>query len=154
MTAVCLGAKAQISPALFSDSHDVTSLQKWGPYSKLYSGISYVDDVDAGMRFDFTIIPGFYRRTYHVPSVLYENGCNPWKVSKDMREITYRYQLEWKDQVYVDATYHIVDDNNVLVGVKCVNNTDLPQNLSVQGVSSLHYAEKYPRLIAEGPISV
>ena len=136
--------------ALLSNSHDVTSLGSWGPYTKQYSGISYVNDVDAGIRFDFSVVPGFYRRTYHVPNVLYENGCHPWRVNDDMTEITYRYELEWKDRVYVDATYYVMDDNHVLVGMNCVNNTSVPQNLSLQGVSSLHYAEHFPQLLLSG----
>ena len=139
-----------IAGSLLSNSHDVTSLGSWGPYTKQYSGISYVNDVDAGIRFDFTVVPGFYRRTYHVPNVLYENGCYPWKVNDDMTEITYRYELEWKDRVYVDATYYVMDNNHVLVGMNCVNNTSIPQNLSLQGVSSLHYAEQYPQLLLTG----
>ena len=135
--------------ALFSNSHDVTSLGEWGPYSKQYSGISHVYDVNAGTRFDFTVVPGYYRRTYQVPNVLYESGCYPWDVNKDMTRITYRYELEWKDQVYVDATYYVLNDNNVLVGMKCVNNSPMHQNLSLQGVSSLHYAEQYPALVAK-----
>ena len=135
--------------ALFSNSHDVTSLGEWGPYSKQYSGISHVYDVNAGTRFDFTVVPGYYRRTYQVPNVLYESGCYPWDVNKDMTRITYRYELEWKDQVYVDATYYVLNDNNVLVGMKCVNNSPMHQNLSLQGVSSLHYAEQYPALEAK-----
>ena len=138
-----------LAGALFSNSHDVTSLGAWGPYSKQYSGISHVYDVNAGTRFDFTVVPGYYRRTYQVPNVLYESGCYPWDVNKDMTRITYRYELEWKDQVYVDATYYVLDDNNVLLGMKCVNNSPMPQNLSLQGVSSLHYAEQYPCMKAE-----
>lgn len=139
-----------VAGTLLSNSHDVTSLGAWGPYSKQYSGISYVNDVDSGIRFDFTVVPGFYRRTYHVPDVLFENGCYPWRVNDDMTEITYRYELEWKDRVYVDATYYVMDDNHVLVGMNCVNNTSVPQNFSLQGVSSLHYAEQYPRLMLSG----
>ena len=135
---------------LLSNSHDVTSLGSWGPYTKQYSGISYINDIDSGIRFDFTVVPGFYRRTYHVPNVLFENGCHPWRVNDDMTEITYRYELEWKDRVYVDATYYVMDDNHVLVGMNCVNNTSLPQNLSLQGVSSLQYAEQYPKLLLTG----
>ena len=139
-----------IAGTLLSSSHDVTSLGAWGPYSKQYSGISYVNDIDSGIRFDFTVVPGLYRRTYHVPYVLNENGCYPWMVNDDMTEITYRYELEWKDRVYVDVTYYVMDDNHVLVGMNCVNNTSVPQNLSLQGVSSLHYAEQYPRLLLSG----
>ena len=46
-----------------------------------------------------------------------------------MTRITYRYELEWKDRVYTDVTYHILDDNRTLVGIHCVNNTSMPQNL-------------------------
>ena len=46
-----------ISPSCFSDSHDITSLQAWGPYSKRYAGISHIPNMQAGMRFDFSVMP-------------------------------------------------------------------------------------------------
>lgn len=71
-------------------SHDISSLPKWGPYSKEYFGISHIEDLSSGM------------------------------------------QVEWKDQVYVDATYHIIDHDRVLLEARCVNQTPLLQNISLQ----------------------
>ena len=135
---------------LCNDSHDVTSLSSWGPYSKQYSGISHVEAVESGRRVDFSVIPGFYRRSYSVPNVLFETNCLPWKVDPLMKRITYRYELEWKDRVYVDATYHILDENNVLVQMECVNNTSVTQNLLLHNSSSTHYAEDYPTVRLKG----
>lgn len=131
-----------ISAGLFNNSHDITSLNAWGPYSKLYSGISHIEDPDSGNMVDFTLVPGFYRRSYLVPNSLYESGCLPWKVTGDMKHICYRYELEWKDRVYIDATYHIVDDSNVLLEMHCVNNTAEPQNLLLQTMSSVHFEDE------------
>ena len=112
---VCHLAGAQITSELYTDSHDVTSMSPWGPYSKQYSGISHIEDITSGRRVDFSVIPGFYRRSYSIPNVLFESGCYPWQVNPSMTEITYRYQLEWRDRVYVDVTYHVLDDRHVLV---------------------------------------
>lgn len=49
--------------------HDL-SLPDWGPYSKKYFGISHLADRARGMRFDFTVMPGVYRRQLGIPDVL------------------------------------------------------------------------------------
>ena len=102
-----VAAAAQIPEELFNDSHDVNSLGAWGPYSKQYAGISHVGELSGGRRVDFAVMPGLYRRSYSVPNVLYESGYHPWRVDPQMRDITYRFDLEWKDRVYVDVTYHL-----------------------------------------------
>ena len=119
---------------LFSraQSHDITSLGNWGPYSKEYFGISHIHDLRSGIQVEFCLIPGTYRRNVQVPCALFESGVHPWKVSADMRSITYRQEIEWKDRVYVDATYHILDSTTVLLETRCVNNTDIVQNISLQ----------------------
>ena len=94
---VCHLAGAQITSELYTDSHDVTSMSPWGPYSKQYSGISHIEDITSGRRVDFSVIPGFYRRSYSIPNVLFESGCYPWQVNPSMTEITYR------DFGYVDG---------------------------------------------------
>lgn len=139
---------------LFSNSHDIKSLSKWGPYSKQYAGISYIEDISSGKRIDFTTVPGLYRRSYSVPNVLFESGCHPWKVSPDMKEITYRYDLEWKDKVYVDVCYKVIDSLNVRVEMHCVNNTDANQNLLLYNLMSLHYADDFPTRKADVPDGV
>lgn len=63
-----------------------------------------------------------------------------------MTRITYRYELEWKDRVYTDVTYHILDDNRTLVGIHCVNNTSMPQNLVLNQMAYIDYPETYPQV--------
>lgn len=113
-------------------SHDISSLSPWGPYSKEYFGISHINDLDSGIQVEFCLVPGIYRRNVKVPCALFESDVHPWNVSADMKHITYRHELEWKDRVYVDATYHILDDGHVLLEARCVNNTDIIQNISLQ----------------------
>ena len=113
-------------------SHDIASLSQWGPYSKEYFGISHIQDLSSGIQVEFCLVPGQYRRNVKVPCALFESGVHPWEVSADMRHITYRHDIEWKDRVYVDASYHILDENRVLLETRCVNNTDQVQNISLQ----------------------
>ena len=113
-------------------SHDIASLGRWGPYSKEYFGISHINDLASGIQVEFCLVPGIYRRNVHVPCALFESGVHPWRVSADMKHISYRHELEWKDRVYVDASYHVLDDSRVLLEARCVNNTDLVQNISLQ----------------------
>lgn len=143
----CLVATAtDIPPIYFNNSHDVNSLHSWGPYSKRYAGISHIEDVKSGMRFDFSVMPGFYRGTMLVPNVLFESSYFPWKINPEMTRITYRYQLEWKDRVYVDVTYKVIDNSQVLVEAKCVNNTGAFQNLNLNHVAYIDYSETYPEI--------
>ncbi len=123
-------------------THDL-QLPAWGPYSKRYAGISHVPDITSGMRFDFSVLPGYYRNKLLVPNVRFESSYFPWNVKNDLSSITYRYELEWKDQVYTDVTYTLVDSSAVLVSMHCVNNTALPQNLSLNLVASVEYPEHY-----------
>ena len=131
-----------IAGSLLSNSHDITSLSSWGPYSKTYSGISHIEDMSSGNMVDFTMVPGMYRRSYLIPNALYESGCLPWKVSPDISRICWRYELEWKDRVYVDATYHILDEGRVLLQMHCVNATEVPQNILLQTLASMHFADE------------
>ena len=113
-------------------SHDIASLAKWGPYSKEYYGISHINDLSSGIQVEFCLVPGQYRRNFKVPCALFESGVHPWRVSADMRHITYRHDIEWKDRVFVDATYHVVSDGKVLLEARCINNTDQIQNINLQ----------------------
>ena len=133
-----------VSAAIFGQSHDITSLSSWGPYSKHYAGISKVSDLSSGLRVDFSLMPGMYRRNLCVPDLLYESGCHPWYVSPDMSVIRYRQEIEWKDRVYVDATYHTLDESTVLLEMHCVNNTDIPQDISLHTMATLACEENHP----------
>jgi hypothetical protein len=150
----CLTAEAQfdiyskVDYERISNNHDIVALATWGPYSKKYAGISHIPDLSAGMRFDVTALPGYYRNRVMVPNVLFESGYYPWDISSDLSKITYRYELEWKDKVYVDVTYSILDTATVLVSMKCVNNTSLPQALQLNMAGFINYPEPYPNVQA------
>ena len=113
-------------------SHDIASLSQWGPYSKEYFGISHIQDLSSGIQVEFCLVPGVYRRNVKVPCALFESGVHPWAVTPDMKHITYRHDIEWKDRVFVDATYHVLDERRVLLETRCVNHTELVQNISLQ----------------------
>ena len=134
-----------ISPSCFSDSHDITSLQAWGPYSKRYAGISHIPDMQAGIRFDFSVMPGYYRNRQLVPHVLFESSYYPWDINPSMNRITYRYEMEWKDRVFTDVTYYILDKQRTLVGMHCVNNTTANQNLVLNLMAYIDYEREQPR---------
>lgn len=138
LTASIAGAQTQKMPtfAQLNNTHDI-ALSSWGPYSKKYAGISHIPNLRDGFRFDVTLAPGFYRTKTLVPNALFESGYVPWDVDAQMTRFTYRYQLEWKDKIVVDATYTIVDEATVLVEMRCVNNTDLPQNLALNLLANM-----------------
>ncbi|MBQ9548115.1 MAG: glycoside hydrolase [Bacteroidales bacterium] len=143
-----------IGSGLFNASHDITTLPAWGPYAKEYAGISHVSDVSSGKRMDFFLVPGFYRRDYRVPNMLMESAVYPWDFRRDLRRITWRQEVEWKDFVYVDATYSVLDEGTVLLEMHCVNNTRIPQNILLSTMGALRYAEDYPRLRVSGADAV
>lgn len=128
--------------SVLNKSHDIEA-GCWGPYSKQYAGISHIGDLHSGLRFDFSVFPGYYRNKIIVPNVLFESGYFPWKVSEDLKNYTYRYELEWKDHVFVDVTYRIIDSARVLVKMHCVNNTPLPQDLTLNLMANVSYPESY-----------
>lgn len=133
----------KIDPCYFNNSHDINSLSSWGPYSKRYAGISHIADMKSGIRFDFSVMPGYYRNKQSVPNVLFESSYFPWKIDPSMTNITYRYEMEWKDRVYVDVTYHLIDSGQVLVEIKCVNNSPVIQNLTLNNMAYIDYPETY-----------
>lgn len=145
-SAFCMTAEA--TPR--SDGHDITSLSAWGPYSKRYAGISHIPDIGKGTRFDFSVMPGYYRNKQLVPHVLFESSYFPWDITPAMDRICYRYELEWKDQVFVDVTYYVLDESRTLVGMRCVNNTSLNQNLVLNNIAYVDYPEVYPEVETEG----
>lgn len=124
-------------------SHDI-HLGEWGPYSKQYAGISHIPDMEKGMRFDFFVAPGYYRNKVLVPNVLFESGYFPWFGDIESGKYCYRYELEWKDKVYTDVSYQVVDEKTVIAEIKCVNKTEFPQNLVVNLMGTLNYPEIWP----------
>lgn len=126
-----------------NNTHDML-LSQWGPYSKKYAGISHIPEFKSGIRFDFSVFPGLYRYKPSVPHVLLQSDYFPWESNNDLTRYTFRHELLWKDQAYSDVTYRVIDSATVLVAVRCVNHTALPQYMDVNMMSYLDYPENYP----------
>jgi len=135
------------SAMLLSNSHDITSLPSWGPYSKYYAGITHIENTCYGSAVQFLVAPGSYRRSnICVPNSLFESGCYPWEISPDYKNITYRQTIE--DGVFVDVTYHVMDEKSVLLEMRCVNEAKTPQDFRLNTIANEYLAEDYPRLKA------
>lgn len=131
--------------------HDITAASIWGPYGKKYAGISHLPDLHSGKRLDFSVFPGYYRNRMLIPNVNFESGYFPWMSNDDGTMYTFRYELEWKDQVYTDVTYAIQDSTAVRVSIKCVNNTPAPQNLALNLIAFMAYPDIYPEVTPDYP---
>ncbi len=118
-------------------THDL-SLPAWGPYTKLYSGISHIPAANDGVRFDLAVFPGLYRRRVDVPNVRYESGYHVWQAAPDLSCYTLRHELEWKDRVYADISFAPLGENARLIRAECHNDTDTPQNLVLHYMASAH----------------
>lgn len=121
-------------------SHDL-HLPAWGPYIKKYTGISHIPDIKLGLRFDLSVFPGFYRRHVMAPNAKWESGEHPWAAAADLSYFAYRYELEWKAQVYCDVSFSALGDAERVRLVRCefVNNTDLDQNLVLHYMAYLNF---------------
>jgi hypothetical protein len=115
--------------------HDL-DLPDWGPYGKEFVGLSHVADADAGHRWDCFLMPGYHRRAVIGPYALRENRWHLWKANAELSSYTLRYELEWKDQVYVDLTVEGTGDARRL-RAECVNRTELPVNLDLHVAATL-----------------
>lgn len=124
-------------------NHDL-ALPAWGPYTNAYAGISHVADAQRGIRFDLAVIPGFYRRGVLVPNVMFESGFHPWEAAPDLTYYRIRYELEWKDRVFCDASFFGNDDSARFVRCELVNRTSAPQNLVLHLAASLHFPPPRP----------
>ena len=125
------------------DTHDL-SLPSWGPYTKRYAGISHIPAGEDGLRFDLSVLPGFYRGRTDVPNVLMEGNTHIWEASPDLSYFSMRYELEWKDAVYADAAYARLDDSACLLHTRLVNNGDTMQNLVLHYMASINYPVEAP----------
>ena len=121
------------------NTHNLVSLPAWGPYTKKYIGISHIPDMQQGIRFDLSVFPGLYRRRVDIPNVHFESGYYPWEASGDLTYFSFRHELEWKDLVYTDISYSWLSERARLIRANCVNNTDIPQNIVLHLMASLHF---------------
>lgn len=121
-------------------SYDL-SLPNWGPYNKKYLGAAHIAEPQQGFRFDVNLFPGYYRRSVMTPRDLADCGAKMMASSVDLTHFVYRYELEWKDQVYVEADYSS-RGNEIQIDCDFVNHTDQPESLSLNVVMSLQRPSK------------
>ncbi|MBI5029885.1 MAG: hypothetical protein HZB51_05110 [Chloroflexi bacterium] len=128
-------------------SHDLR-LPSWGPYTKKYAGVAHIADPAQGIRFDLSVFPAYYRSRVTVPHSQWESGYHPWQVSPGLSFFSYRFDLEWKDQVYCDVSYFALPENSDANArwVRCefVNHTDVPQNLALHYMAYLNFPPLKP----------
>lgn len=117
-------------------------LSPWGPYNKTYLGVAHVADAEKGLRFDLALFPGYYRRSVMCPRDLADCGAKMMAASTDLSHFIYRYELEWKDKVYVDADFRS-EGNFLRIECRFCNETDVPESLTLNAVASLHAASAY-----------
>lgn len=122
------------------------NLPDWGPYNKTYLGASHICDKEKGLRFDLNLFPGCFRRSVMSVRDLADSGVKMMAASKTLSKYIYRYEIEWKDKVYVDATFS--SNNNVLT-VICDfnNNTDRPETLTMNAIMSMQGCTSYHKKI-------
>lgn len=125
------------SLSLPKESDPQLGLPDWGPYGKNYVGLSHLADKESGHRWDFYLMPGYHRRAVIGPYALREERWRIWKVKPDLSTYQLRYELEWKDQVYVDLTVQETGQNSRKLMAHCVNRTDLPQSVDLHFAASL-----------------
>lgn len=118
------------------------SLAPWGPYNKKYLGVSNIADKERGISFDINLFPGFYRRSVLPPKDICDNGAKILKASADLSHFLIRYELMWKDLVYIDADFTCDKSGDMTISLEAVNNTEENQSLTLSAVASL----KFPTL--------
>ena len=141
------------------ENHDLR-LPLWGPYNKDYLGASHVADSEMGLRFDLNLFPGYYRRSVMCPRDIADCGAKIMAASADLSHYVYRYELEWKDRVYLDADF-CTDGDTLTVKCTFVNNTGMPESLTLNALASMRASslyhkeiEEYKAIIADGCVFV
>lgn len=120
-------------------THDM-ALPAWGPYSNKFNGISHVPAENNGLRFDVLVQPSFYLRNKVVlANTQRESDYHPWQATSDLSYFSYRYELEWKDQVFCDVSFSKVDEKSRLIKTYFVNNTNNNRSLALNIFSSVIY---------------
>jgi len=126
-----------------SQTHDL-NLPDWGPYTKRYAGISYLPDIQAGLRFDIGIATGYYRRKVKVANVMWESDFHPRYSTPDFSFYTYRFEGDIKDSVYTDVSFCKVDKSNYLIHTELVNHTGTTQDMVFHLLLSMQFPSLRP----------
>lgn len=122
-------------------NESLRSLPLWGPYSKKYMGLSRVMDESRidGARFDLVVYPTYANSAVPVPNVTVPSDYHPWKVDPEGKFYRYRYELQWKDQLYADIDFFEVDADTWGVRVEYRNQTSQMQNCLLNLFAAIEY---------------
>lgn len=115
------------------------SLGNWGPYNKEYLGISHISNPDIGQTFGVELFPGMFRRNIIACPTSNDGGVKMWGANPKLTHFVYRYELEWKDKVYLDAHFDITDDSVVKIDCYVVNNTDYERSVDLNLCAGINY---------------
>ena len=95
-----------------------------------------------------SVFPGYYRHGVSIPNCKWESGYHPWEAAPGLSYFSYRYELEWKDQVYCDVAYFAApgeaDGDARLVRCEFVNNTGLDQQQVLHFMAYLNFPPVRP----------
>ena len=80
-------------------------------------------------------------------------GLKIMDASNNLTKFSYRYELEWKDKLYIDADF---SSNNNVLNVKCkiVNNTEKAESISLNAVMSMKCCTQYHKSIVPDEVRV
>ena len=113
------------------------NLGDFGPYNKQYYGVCHVADKERGATFNVEFFPGFFRRSVLAGDSKSDTGVKLWGANPDLTRFCYRYELQWKDEIYCDVDFNITNDTQADITCTFVNNTDLNQSLDITLAASL-----------------
>ena len=80
----------------------------------------------AAARLDCVVVPALHSQPTGMPNTTRASGCHPWlATSPDLSQVQYRYELGLgpSEEAYAQVTYARLDDHQVLVHTRFVNNT-------------------------------
>ena len=118
-------------------------LPLWGPYSKKYMGLSRVmrESTAEGARFDLVLSPTYAYSAVPVPNVTVPSAYHPWECGTDGKYYRYRYELQWKDQLYADTDLYEIDGETWGVRIRYCNETEQPQECMLNLFAAMEYPD-------------
>lgn len=129
------------------ETHDLR-LPVWGPYNKKYNGIAHIPDLASGLRFELSVFPASYRHGVNVPACKWESNDHPWEAAPGLTYFSYRYELEWRDQVYADVAFFqlpgVADERARVIRCELVNQTDRAQHQAMHLIGALSFPPLRP----------
>jgi len=127
--------------ASLEGTHDLKSLPLWGPYTKRYMGISHIPELGKGFRFDFSIAPGFHRRSIEIPNVMWDTGFMPLAASPDLRYYAHRHRVSGDGKVFCDIEFFNLDASSSAFRCRLVNGHHQAESLSLNLFACMNFPQ-------------